>query len=261
MKKTLIALTVAASAAVSGSAMAWTQGGVSGGVDIGGSLTPEAKVIPWEAQIGKPVQDLDGQIRQGSITADIPVNNTISILGIRTVTNSGFTGGEGMTPQISYGDTVDFNASENGVAPVTLDVKSADDISKTIGTLNTSLNVVARLSRIHPDGTGAEQFNVSAHESGLVFFGGVGHYYPNISGEAKAGEANNLFPSVEDKFIDFGGKDVGNWRTTITSQYNYSGYYASAIKAGDSVKLTLNNPAATDEIKWTAKLPITVSYM
>ncbi len=40
MKKTLIALAVAASAAVSGSAMAWSNGDFNGSVDIGGTVTP-----------------------------------------------------------------------------------------------------------------------------------------------------------------------------------------------------------------------------
>ncbi|ENK8257946.1 hypothetical protein AB4C84_004676, partial [Escherichia coli] len=47
MKKTLIALAVAASAAVSGSAMAWTANGTGGSVDLGGTLTPVTKATPW----------------------------------------------------------------------------------------------------------------------------------------------------------------------------------------------------------------------
>ena len=61
MKKTLIALAVAASAAVSGSAMAWTANGTGGSVDMGGTLIPEGKVTPWEVKVGDAVKGLDAE--------------------------------------------------------------------------------------------------------------------------------------------------------------------------------------------------------
>ncbi|HGG4892133.1 TPA: fimbrial protein, partial [Salmonella enterica subsp. enterica serovar Welikade] len=244
--------------AVSGSAMAaWTQGAVKGGVDIGGSLTPEVKVIPWEAQIGATVDNLVGKIQTGSINASIPVNTTIPVLGIRTVSYSGFVGEAGISPQINYGDAVDFSASVNGVAPVTLKMKNTADNSE-IGKLTTSMDVVARVSRIKTDGTEGQSFNVFAAEVGQVFYGGVGA--SGISSGASLNDANTLIPGVTDKFVDFGGKDVGQWRTFIEPSFKYSAVYASAIKAGNDIKLTLNAPASTDEIKWTAQLPVTVFY-
>ncbi|QML12956.1 hypothetical protein HVX51_24510 (plasmid) [Escherichia coli] len=262
MKKTLIALAVAASAAVSGSAMAWTQGGVNGGVDIGGSLTPEIKVIPWEAQIGTTVNDLVGVIKQGSTIADVQVNTTIPVLGIRTVSNSGFVGGEGLNPQISYGDAVDFSASENGVAPVTLTVKNADDQSE-IGKLTTSMNVVARLAWKSTDGSNRGQnYNVFANDAGQAFYGGVGGSKAAVSASATVNDANALFSGVADKYTDFGGEDVGDWggSNVSDSSATYSGVYASAVKAGSVIKLTLNSPAKSDAIKWKASLPVVVSY-
>ncbi|HBB9607958.1 TPA: fimbrial protein [Escherichia coli] len=260
MKKTLIALAVAASAAVSGSAMAWTQGGVNGGVDIGGSLTPEIKVIPWEAQIGTAVNDLAGVIKQGSTIADVQVNTTIPVLGIRTVSNSGFVGGEGLNPQISYGNAVDFAASENGVAPVTLTVKNADDQSE-IGKLTTSMNVVARLAWKGTDGSG-QNFNVYATDAGQAFYGGVGGSSAAVSSSASVSDANTLFSGVTDKYTDLGGEDIGVWggSTVDSTDATYSGVYASAVKAGSVIKLTLNSPADVDAINWTAQLPVTVSY-
>ncbi|MBB8471740.1 hypothetical protein HEK73_025565 [Escherichia coli] len=262
MKKTLIALAVAASAAVSGSAMAWTQGGVNGGVDIGGSLTPEIKVIPWEAKIGTAVNDLAGIIKQGSTIADVQVNTTIPVLGIRTVSNTGFVGGEGLNPQISYGNAVDFAASKNGVAPVTLAVKNADDQSE-IGKLTTSMNVVARMAWSKADGSDKGQnFNVSSTQPGTIFYGGVGASFAAINGNASVSDANVLFSGVTDKYTDFGGTDVLHW-SDFTSKWVdriYSGFYASAVKAGTAIKLTLNAPADVDAINWTAQLPVTVSY-
>ena len=69
MKKTLIALAVAASAVVSGSAMAagWEQNGTGGSVDLGGTLTPVEKATPWEVKVGDAVTGLDGQIQKGDV--------------------------------------------------------------------------------------------------------------------------------------------------------------------------------------------------
>ncbi|EJN2318881.1 hypothetical protein NPL52_004738, partial [Escherichia coli] len=77
MKKTLIALAVAASAAVSGSAMAWTANGTGGSVDLGGTLTPVEKVTPWEVKVGDAVTGLDAQIQKGQKVVDVAVNKAI----------------------------------------------------------------------------------------------------------------------------------------------------------------------------------------
>ncbi|WP_218069857.1 hypothetical protein [Escherichia coli] len=260
MKKTLIALAVAASAAVSGSAMAWTQSAtVNGAVDFVGSLTPELKVIPWEAKIGATANDLVGVIKQGNTTADVYVNATIPVLGIRTVSNSGFTGGEGLNPQIDYGHSVDFAASNNGVVPVTLTVKDANNQNE-IGTLSTSMNVVARLAWKTADA--GQNFNVFAGDVGQTFFGGVASSAEAISSSASVGDANALFPGVTDKYTDLGSTDIGSWGGVQVDGVDttYSGFYASAVKAGSVLKLALNAPADVDAIHWTAKLPITVYY-
>ncbi|HCN8216144.1 TPA: hypothetical protein N6448_004795, partial [Escherichia coli] len=73
MKKTLIALAVAASAVVSGSAMAWTANGDGGSVDLGGTLTPTDVMTPWEVKVGAAVNDLNAAIRKGDTKVDIPV--------------------------------------------------------------------------------------------------------------------------------------------------------------------------------------------
>ncbi|WP_105465520.1 fimbrial protein [Escherichia coli] len=261
MKKTLIALAVAASAAVSGSAMAWTANGTGGSVDLGGTLTPVEKVTPWEVKVGAAVNDLAGVIKQGSTIADVQVNTTIPVLGIRTVSNSGFVGGEGLNPQISYGNAVDFAASENGVAPVTLTVKNADDQSE-IGKLTTSMDVVARIAWKNADGSNSQNFNVYATDAGQTFYGGVGGSSAAVSSSASVSDANTLFSGVTDNYTDFGGEDIGVWgeNTVDNAHITYSGVYASAVKAGSVIKLTLNSPADVDAINWTAQLPVTVSY-
>ncbi|ENP4453671.1 hypothetical protein ACEPIY_005367 [Escherichia coli] len=60
-----------------------------------------------------------------------------------------------------------------------------------------------------------------------------------------------------------GGVNIGVWgknNHVDNTDVIYSGVYASAVKAGSVIKLTLNSPANGDIIKWTAQLPVTVSY-
>ncbi|MBJ4431454.1 hypothetical protein JGE53_19990 [Salmonella enterica subsp. enterica serovar Give] len=100
MKKTLIALAVAASAVVSGSAMAWTQTGTGGSLELGGTLTPQDKVTPWEVAVGAANTNLNTDIAKGERIVDIPVNKPIPVLGIRTISTTPFKGVNGISPQI-----------------------------------------------------------------------------------------------------------------------------------------------------------------
>lgn len=106
MKKTLIALAVAASAVVSGSAMAWTGGGNGGSLELGGTLAPQDKYIPWETSVGAAVSDLNAQIIKGEKAVSISHTSAIPVLGIRNVAN-GFTGLPLIDPQIDYKGAVD----------------------------------------------------------------------------------------------------------------------------------------------------------
>lgn len=122
MKKTLIALAVAASAAVSGSAMAWTANGTGGSVDLGGTLTPIEKVTPWEAKVGDAVTGLDAQIHKGDTKVDIPVKTAISVLGIRTAQKAAFQGQAGIAPQIDFKGAVAYEKFSGSVTDLTLSV-------------------------------------------------------------------------------------------------------------------------------------------
>ena len=101
MKKTLIAMTVAASAVVSGSAMAgsWQASGSGGTFEMSGTLTPEF-VTPWEVYVGDAVTGLDTTVKFGDTSVDITTSKAIPILGIRTQTTTAFAGGVGLSPVI-----------------------------------------------------------------------------------------------------------------------------------------------------------------
>lgn len=260
MKKTLIALAVAASAAVSGSAMAWTANGTGGSVDLGGTLTPVEKVTPWEVKVGAPVTSLNAPIQKGQRVVDIAVNNAIPVLGIRTQTNNVIIGASGkVSPQIDYHGALDIDQFKDGVTPVTLVVK--DEAGTTnIGTLTADFTAVGVVSWKRADGTGAANNAIGMH-GGDMFWGGLGKTEDSVSNNS-VDIANKLIPGVGDKFNNQGfkveGKDFSGLNVKGST---YSGYYASGIEQGKTIKISLDTPAAGDDpIVWKASLPVTVTY-
>lgn len=254
MKKTLIALAVAASAAVSGSAMAWTANGTGDSVNLGGTLTPVEKATPWEVKTGAAVTGLDAQIQKGQKVVDVAVNKAIPVLGIRTIESTAFQGQAGISPQIDYGNAVNVDAFENGRAPVTLEVK--DDTNTKIGTLTTSLGASALTSIKGPwDG----YYHSYSDTAGQGFFGGLPK---NKAQTPDENIAVNVVPEVADHYTSQG---VGYSRVDVSTGFadtnaTYSSYYGAGIEQGKIIKITLDQPAGGDEIVWKASLPVTVSY-
>ncbi|EBA1772934.1 hypothetical protein IW77_23950 [Salmonella enterica] len=259
MKKTLIALAVAASAAVSGSAMAWTANGTGGNVELGGTLTPQAKVTPWEVQVGAAVTNLDGQIQKGLRTASVDVKKGVFVLGIRTQKASAILGSEyaGNIPQISYGGKLNLDSFNNGVGTVTLDALNKAN-SQKIGSVKVPLLVGGVTSWSGKNGN-YQKFLV-ANAAGQVFFGGLP--------KSASGARDHVEADLAKVSSEFGAHYVtqgGRWESmgTMTysgADYRYNGYYGSVIEAGAKIQINLDAPAAADAIAWKASLPITVSY-
>lgn len=256
MKKTLIALAVAASAVVSGSAMAWTAHGTGNSVELSGTLTPVAKITPWEVKTGGAVTNLNADVQKGQKVVEIFVNKAIPVLGIRTASTTPFQGKAGISPQIDYGTAVDVGAFKNGRAPVTLEVK--DDSNAKIGTLTASLGASALVS-VKGEWSG---YNYSYSDTaGQGFFGGL----PKVKAEVPDENiAVNVMPEVADHYTNQG---VGYSEVGVTSSFantatTYSGYYAAGIEGGKIIKITLDTAVAGDsQIQWNASLPVTVTYM
>ncbi|ELO3149708.1 hypothetical protein QWS50_004468 [Escherichia coli] len=256
MKKALIALAVAASAAVSGSAMAWTANGTGGSVELGGTLTPAEKVTPWEVKTGDAVTGLDARIQKGQKAVDIAVNKAIPVLGIRNQTTDVFPGQAGISPQIDYGTAVNVEAFKNGRAPVTLEVK--DDTNARIGTLTTSLGASALVS---VKGAWSGYDHTYSETAGQGFFGGL----PKNKDEAPDEDiASSVVPEVADHFTNQGVERVPVSVTTefANTEATYSGYYGAGIETGNTITITLDQASSGDApIQWKASLPVIVSYM
>ncbi|EKB2676917.1 hypothetical protein ONW92_004071 [Salmonella enterica] len=259
MKKTLIALAVAASAVVSGSAMAWTQGGNGGSLELGGTLNPPTKSTPWEVSVGANVSNLDARIEKGQNVVSVSHTSVIPVLGIRNVAN-GFTGQPSIDPQIDYKGAVDASQfMADGKGQVYLDATVNDDKGNKIGTLKTVLRVAAQAN----NGVDSNvMLYASSADSG--FFGGLPQSAEGVlaSGEAHA-YAITLFPGIADTWSDNGTVytpgDTGQFDFSSAAT-TYHAYYASGIPQDANLIITLDQPAASDVIQWRASLPIEVSY-
>ncbi|EBW9799103.1 TPA: hypothetical protein ACJFZM_004330 [Salmonella enterica subsp. enterica serovar Oranienburg] len=259
MKKTLIALAVAASAVVSGSAMAWTANGTGGNVELGGTLTPVEKVTPWEVSVGAAVNGLDAQIQKGSSSISVIHANPIPLLGIRNNSASGFKGQPGIDPQINFHGAIDTaQFFQDGKGRVYLNATAHDDNGSKIGTMKTVLRVAAQAN----NGTDS---NVMLYASSAAsgFFGGLPRTADGVFNSADAyAYATSLFPGISDTWSNNGTRYTNRTGEFEFSNENhiYYAYYAAGIPNDENLIINLDTPAANDAIKWKVSLPITVSY-
>ncbi|EBR9087916.1 hypothetical protein LHP66_004509 [Salmonella enterica] len=262
MKKTLIALAVAASAAVSGSAMAWTATGNGGTLKLSGTLTSKQFVTPWETQVGAAVDNLNGTVVKGSKVAEVSVPNSILALGIRTHEKTAFQGQPGISPNINYGGHVDLAGFNAGVTTLTLDVLNKTDSTK-IGTLTAPFSVAAVGSV--KGASISERYTWMYANKSYGFSGGLASDYNKAAqGNAEiilSALSPDILNNVDSQGLAFSpalssGFSSGFGTLTAT----YSGAYAGGIVKGDKIKITLDAPVAGDSIAWKASLPVSVTY-
>ncbi|EDQ1733789.1 fimbrial protein [Salmonella enterica] len=258
MKKTLIALAVAASAVVSGSAMAWTANGSGGNVELGGTLTPQEKMTPWAVEVGGAVNGLDAQIQKGQKVANITATKAIPLLGIRTANAEVFMGQEGIAPQINYGGAVNLDGfTSNGQTTLTLPVKNEQ--AQDIGQLTAPMSVGALLSYKNGDTVNTRSLFASAE--GKLFWGGLPKTADAVMTYPISG-TSGFFAAASANYLDQGSTSLsepGESRAAVPNA-TYSGFYASGIYKDAKIQIKLDAPAAADAIVWKASLPVTVSY-
>ncbi|AXD07386.1 hypothetical protein LFZ28_25675 (plasmid) [Salmonella enterica subsp. enterica serovar Milwaukee str. SA19950795] len=255
MKKTLIALAVAASAVVSGSAMAWENNGSGGNVELGGTLSPVAKQTPWQVQTGAAASGLDAQIQKGEKIVNITVKNTIPVLGIRTIEKTAFQGKANIAPKIDYHGAIDVSKFNSSRVPLTLNVN--DSGNQKIGSLTVDMGSQAIAS-------GKGSWTKKA-----IVFAGKGEGFEgavpaNTSGVlANQVIVDSLFPGAMANFdaqgitISYDPMNTNFANTAI----KYSAAYGAGIEKGKIIKITLDKTASGDApIVWKASLPVTVSY-
>ncbi|EED3234570.1 hypothetical protein QH89_001171 [Salmonella enterica subsp. enterica] len=255
MKKTLIALAVAASAVVSGSAMAaWIANGGGGQVEIGGSLTPVTKATPWETAVGAAVTNLNGQVQKNDTKLEITVPKTLPILAIRSTAQ--FTGRAGIVPTIKYGWIGDDWNNSSVTASAAVRNEAGQVIGKAVFPL-TAQGIVAAAKL---DGSRPYQRLMAANE-GQGYFGGLPTAPSSIADVRSV--IFEGWPDIANNFVIPEGASMGNpWSETFSeSDWKFSSYYGSVIAKNSIVKMTMNAPVSADaSFKWKIGLPATVTY-
>ncbi|EBS5119701.1 fimbrial protein [Salmonella enterica subsp. enterica serovar Telelkebir] len=254
MKKTLIALAVAASAVVSGSAMAWDPNGTGGSLELGGTLSPVEKQTPWEVQVGAAVTNLNGQIQKGVTTAEITTAANIPVLGIRNTTV--FNGQPNIKPIINFGGALNVDNFSGNMSTLTLNVNGQGG---KIGVLTAPVYAAAILKAKYGE---AVDMNYLAANGGGAFSGGLP---VSTSGVTMSGAYETLAQIFSDIWQNEIPDAAKSWNITENERFadgsvQYSASYAAGILKDARINIKLDTPAAADDIAWTASLPVTVSY-
>lgn len=280
MKKTLIALAVAASAVVSGSAMAWTNGNFNGSVDIGGSVTVGDNFAQkWAWQTGTSLGAFDGNAKEmtdaGKKLVITAAQDAAILLG---KTNEAFMATDvasSAIPLIAFSDyqkgkvtPVFTDAGNTGTGY--LEIPVVDAQSSPIGQAKVNMTVAG--VRMVTDAAQQRGVigSVIADSSDNIFFGGV----PTVAeGAMNHGNiATNFIQSMgglssADMLGQLAAVDptiVNTAASTFPQKSSMTGNvtaatYAMGIKSGQTLELTFTNPV-TQTTAWKAPLNISVTY-
>ncbi|MVW21553.1 fimbrial protein [Escherichia coli] len=280
MKKTLIALAVAASA-VSGMAHAWTNGDFNGTIDFGGSIDATNYRQKWEWEVGTGLNGFGNTLSE--LTSD-NTKLTITVTGNKPIllgrTKEAFSApaeGVGAIPQIAFTDykgtpvVLKNPAGEinKGLAYFDLPMKNAD------GTEVGSLRVNASYAGVSADSESMMYASIFATDMNHIFNGGMGK---NVSGAefskgSDAAARTALFGSLSESelfeqirkvnpgvgsFSDYGTAAAANMVTVDRSKV-VSAAYALGIADGQTIEATFNQPVTTST-QWSAPLHVAVTY-
>lgn len=262
MKKTLIALAVAASAAVSGSAMAWTQGDFNGSVDIGGNISQAQSA--WQWKVGNESADSINLNLADAVSSDS--NNVWNNVGETSFpillgkTVSEYNGiSSGMAPVITYsGDGFKIKFPSDSAPEVELNATGKTDTSK-VGTLKFKMNMFGLLNAIRSSGEVYQIIADTVKNHGNGYLQNAG-YVNTLSADLVR---DNVERILGGEMIDIPSDAAPASGYAKPSHFNDTGFqkiqgvYASEYVANSG---TLTFPRDATPNDWKASLGVTVSY-
>lgn len=269
MKKTLIALAVAVSAAVSGSAMAWSNGNFNGSIDIGGTVTPPP-VSPWQWQMGNPITGLDTSWDKLSASNAVTFNMTTPKPLLMGKLETPTIGGPGLAPQVVWqdakGQNIAINFSSTGneskgsfSAPV-MDNTGANELGSAV--LN--IHAYGLMAKANTAGNVGQNYQpLRGAVAGDVGFGMIPSANAGVKQEADATLAAINSLAGEEIFTEAMkqgavAKNQGASSTFTSSASKNTAALVAGFESGDSVVVTFNQrPTSTTE--WKIPLSATVT--
>lgn len=287
MKKTLIALAVAASAAVSGSAMAalggWTEGQPGGDIDFGGTITRPAGEVKWLWAVGEgfnSYQNLTSDLINEGKSLNIAVQQDMPLLAAKM--KEAFIKpilGIGAIPKVTFSSfdstpiTVNFTDGSHATMEVKVKDKNKGELIGNI-TIPFEYGAAGTVADLTESTTGVANItSFWAGGSGTMFEGLV---KPDAKIDSSlAMKWNGL--TADDVYIALkavsGGKFTGPGTTTTSwvnmSDLSHSNYtrddyvryfsYGAGIPSGTTLSVVFDSPV-TQTTNWQAPITVTVSY-
>ncbi|HFN6369104.1 TPA: hypothetical protein ACH57I_004535 [Escherichia coli] len=280
MKKTLIALAVAASAAVSGSAMAglgnFDAGNLNNKVDFGGTITPAVVQNDWVWAVGQGYNQFSHTTRELTESGTKLTITAADVMPLLVGKTSKVTVGDvGISPQIAFSDSkgtiTPVWTGENAEGTMTLTVNDAQQ--QEIGSMTLNVAAVAPVAWAKKDASSTVSVRSITGNGGASFEGAVGKFssepsFSQVDGITVAIGAPSIaelqaqvksFPGLENIAEDTSDVVGGSAAYYGDSNYAYSGAYALGIPRGKQLVVKFNN-AISAETQWNAPLTMQVSY-
>lgn len=260
MKITQIALAVATSAAISGSAMAsWVPNGSGGNVNFSGYIAPTEKVTPWVVKTNAGISGLDTTAVAGATNTESFSLPGKSILGIRTTGT--FNGTQGIDPQISFGSSVLELNGGAGAGILTIEAKNGDT-QERLGSLVIPVFAGAELSWTNQpnDPHSGGHYGLVASGAGQAFYGGL-----PTSADKAASDALNTIAAIDSEitanFTRLGFQENVSTGSFADPAVTYNGFYGLVIPNGSTARVWFDRAYdGSGKINWVAPLTVAVSY-
>ncbi|EBQ9648382.1 fimbrial protein [Salmonella enterica subsp. enterica serovar Montevideo] len=291
MKKTLIALAVAASA-VSGMAHAWSNGDFNGSVDIGGSITADDYRQKWSWAVGSDINGFSNAV------TDLTENGTkliITVNGNKPIlmgkTNEAFstpTLGLGGVPFISITDyenkpvTVLAAARNYNSPDIFFDLAMKNDAGVKIGTVRVNAQAAGVAVRAYGANSAdkpnqAESYSLGYNANGpSAYKGGLPENIGSGGSLSGADAASNIITkfgslSTDELFqqaktvypvltsYEHGTKEKYLDLVSGDSSRVHASSYAMGIANGQTIEATFNQ-TVTASTQWSAPLNVAITY-
>ncbi|HHZ3895796.1 TPA: hypothetical protein ACWCES_004856 [Escherichia coli] len=266
MKKSIISLMIVAGAAMSTSAVAqgFTPSLPGGDITLGGTITTAMEGV-YEGKVSS-LNGLNATIRVGESEATITAPNHAGLLALRSIDGFDNTA-HGRIANIKFdgkslSDAAGGGRFTNGKIDLSLIVKNSENAE--IGTVVVPVQVAAVSVTVDKHTKEASGESLSAIEDQYAFFGGL-PYSPGASIQSydgALGVVNSLFSDITAGFPEATLKATSAVAKSFgAADKTFYTAYAAGVTQGDTIHLTLNNPAANaGDVSWTASMPITVTY-
>ncbi|EGI3984092.1 hypothetical protein H3430_003898 [Escherichia coli] len=262
MKKTLIALSVAAGAvmSVSGVANAFTSAFPGGDISLGGTISTPVQGAVYEGKVGS-LTGLDSNIPVGGTSVSIVAPANAGLLALRSIQGGFDNSASNKIANITFNGQILPQSFSHGAIDMTLDVHDAT--GNNIGGITFPMKVAAVSAIVDKTNASVAGASLYANNDRMAYYGALpqGQNSAVSSYSDALSIMNGLFSDISDYLPQVTSEDS----TPSTKDFSATGKvfntaYAAGIVAGETITLTLDTPATTGDVSWTASMPVVVSY-